>query len=94
VTTHARHPQPSERREFLVDGCPRCAEYAADLGLHFDEDRFRAFWAKMIRVEFDDAEGWDSETDRDLGRRLFSVALSLQRAFGLNPRDLLSDRDA
>lgn len=88
MTTHAHHPPPAERREFLVDGCPRCAEYAADLGLHFDEERFRAFWTKMVTVEFHDDGGYLSQTDKELGRRLYYVALALQRAFGLDPERL------
>lgn len=88
MTVHAPHPGPSDRREFLVDGCLRCAEYVEDYGLPFDEDRFRAFWAKMVRVEFDDAEGYDSGLDRTLGRRLYHVALALQRAFSLDPHTL------
>jgi CheY-like chemotaxis protein len=88
MTTHIPHPVLGDRREFLVDGCPRCEEYVRDLGVPFDEDRFRAFWAKMVRVEFDDAEGYDSTLDRRLGRNLYHVALALQRAFGLDPRTL------
>lgn len=88
MTIHTRHPQPYERLEFLVDGCPRCAEYAADLGLHFDEGRFRAFWEKMVAVEFHDDGGYASQTDKALGRRLYYVALALQRTFGLDPERL------
>ncbi len=91
MSTHVHPPgtpEPDARGAFLIDGCERCAEYAADLGLHFDSDRFRAFWRKMIEVEYDDIAGYESELDKQLGRRLYYVSLALQRAFGLDPREL------
>lgn len=86
MTTHARHPDPTGREEFLVDGCPRCEEYLDELGLPFDPERFRAFWRKMISVEYDDEGGYASELDKQLGRRLYHLSLSLERAFALDPR--------
>lgn len=74
---HSPHPSPSE--EFLVDGCPRCKEYADELGIPFDQDRWAAFWKKMVEVEFTNIGSWASEYDRLLGRRLYLVALGLQR---------------
>lgn len=85
MTIHLRHPGPGEREEFLVDGCPRCAEYLDDLGLSFDEQRFRAFWQTMVAVEFQGNGGYHSLLDADLGLALYKVALSLQRAFGFDP---------
>lgn len=82
-------PVPADRAAFLVDGCPRCAEYVEDLGVSFDAERFRAFWEKMVEVEYDDASGYASTLDKQLGRRLYVVSLSLHRAFGLDPRGLL-----
>jgi len=87
------HPPPLAREEFLVDGCARCAEYAADLGLHFDRERWRAFWEKMIRVEFDDEGTYASGLDRQLGRKLYYVVLGLQRATGVEPRDMFEALD-
>lgn len=84
---HEPHPSPAERVEFLVDGCPRCSEYVRDFGLHFDPERFRSFWEKMVTVEFDDDGGYASDLDKELGQKLYYVALALQRAFGLNPHD-------
>lgn len=89
MTIHEHPPgtgRPDERQAFLIDGCPRCAEYLADLGLHFDPERWRAFWAKMIDEEFSggDAHGYGSSLDRQLGRQFYYLALGLQRAFGLN----------
>lgn len=82
-------PPPSEREAFLIDGCPRCAEYVEDLGCSFDADRFRAFWRKMIDVEYDVEGGYASVLDAKLGRRLYCVSLALHRAsFGFNPREL------
>lgn len=75
---HSPHPSPSEREEFLVDGCPRCKEYADELGIFFDQDRWAAFWKKMLEVEFGDGH-WTSRTDAMLGGRLYLVALGLQR---------------
>lgn len=88
MTIHVRHPAPQE--QFLVDGCPRCAEYARDLGLHFGEQRFREFWAKMLQVEYHDNGNWASELDKELGRNLYFVSLALQRAFGLDPHQIAS----
>ncbi len=85
MTQHIAHPDPNERPEFLVDGCPRCYEYVADLGLHFTPDRFRAFWEKMTHVEWDNTEGYRSNYDKELGRRLYLVSLCFERAFGLRP---------
>ena len=83
---HIAHPGIRDREEFLVDGCPRCREYVDDLGLHFDPQRFRDFWEHMTRVEWDDADHYHSESDKELGRRLYLVSLSFERAFGLHPR--------
>jgi hypothetical protein len=91
VRSHTHPPgtaEPDGRGAFLIDGCERCDEYLEDLGVHFDADRFRAFWAKMVEVEYDDVGGYESDLDKQLGRRLYIVALSLQRGFGLDPRDL------
>jgi hypothetical protein len=85
VTAHECHASPEARPEFLVDGCPRCQEYVDDLGVYFDPERFRAFWAKMIEVEFDDDGGYASVADGELGHRLYLVALQFQRAFGIDP---------
>ncbi len=83
------HPQdvaaPTDRDYFLVDGCPRCREYVDDLGLHFDPDRFRAFWAHMIEVEWLNRDIYKSTNDKDLGTRLYLVSLSFERAFGIHP---------
>lgn len=76
---HSPHPSPSAREEFLVDGCPRCEEYADELGLYFDQDRWRAFWKKMLAIEFRDEGGYRSLLDKRLGSRLYLVALGLQR---------------
>lgn len=81
-------PAPDDRDVFLIDDCERCAEYVEDLGCSFDSDRFRAFWRKMVDVEYDDASGYASALDKQLGRRLYIVSLSLHRAFGLDPREL------
>lgn len=88
MSSHIAHPDPTEREAFLVDGCPRCAEYVAELGLHFDVKRFRAFWKKMVAVEFDDIGGYASKADKALGRSLYYIALSFQRAYGLDPHSL------
>lgn len=96
MTMH-EHPDqrpPLERPEFLVDGCPRCEEYESDMGLHFDAPRFIAFWRHMIDVEFEDEGGYMSVLDRQLGRKLFYVALALHRAFGLTAQDLRFEIDA
>lgn len=90
MTTHNPHGGLDEREEFLVDGCPRCEEYVAELGLPFDADRFRAFWQKMVKVEFDNSGGYKSMLDKALGRQLYYVATALWRAFGLDPRALLA----
>jgi hypothetical protein len=81
-------PAPDGRDAFLIDGCNRCAEYVDDFGVSFDPDRFRAFWRKMVDVEYDDASGYASKLDKRLGRRLYLVSLTLHRAFGLDPREL------
>lgn len=85
MTTHIQHPTLDQREMFMVDGCPRCAEYADDLGVHFDPERFRAFWAKMVEVEFDDVGGYASASDKALGSQLYLVALQFQRSFGIDP---------
>jgi hypothetical protein len=91
VTDH-RHPRdtppPAERVAFLIDGCPRCREYVDDLGVSFDPERFRAFWAKMVEVEYDDVGGWESGLDRALGRKLYLVSLCFEKAFACDPRTL------
>lgn len=87
-------PDPAGRADFLVDGCPRCAEYARDLGLPFDPARFRAFWRKMVEVEFDSTGGYASDLDKQLGRSLYYVALGLQRSFGINPHTPLEIYDS
>lgn len=89
MTTHIAHPSPNERREFLVDDCPRCYEYVEDNGIHFDPSQFRAFWRKMIEVEFNDIGGYESKADKELGTRLYQVTLSLQRAFDLDPHRVM-----
>lgn len=85
-------PTPGEREVFLVDGCERCVEYVEDLGTSFDAERFRAFWRKMVEVEYDYVGGYRSKLDKRLGRRLYWISLSLQRAFGLDPRELQDKR--
>jgi hypothetical protein len=85
MTQHVMHENPQERDAFLVDGCPRCSEYVDDLGVPFDPGRFRAFWVKMVAVEFQDTGGYASQLDKELGRRLYLVALGLQRGFGIDP---------
>ncbi len=90
MTAHHNHASPADRKEFLVDGCPRCAEYVRDIGIHFDVHRFRAFWAKMLEVEYGDYGAWGSELDQELGRTLYRVSLALERAFSLNPHALES----
>lgn len=86
MTIHVQHPGTDDREEFLVDGCPRCAEYVADLGVQFDAARFRAFWAKMLEVEIDGTGCYASKADKELGSRLYLVALQLERAFALDLR--------
>lgn len=83
-------PQPNDRTAFLVDGCPRCAQYVRDLGIHFDSGRFRAFWNHMIDGEFfhDNDAHYETRLDDQLGSALFKLALSLQRAFGFTAEDL------
>lgn len=80
MATHIQHPPPSERKMFLVDGCPRCKEYVRDFGLHFDPERFREFWKHMYEIEFKDGGGYASNLDKQLGRSLYYVALSFQKA--------------
>jgi hypothetical protein len=80
-------------RAFLVDGCPRCEEYVEMLGRPFDPIGFREFWDKMVRVEWDNTEAWDSKLDAALGRKLYLVTLQLQAAFGLHPRELATFRE-
>jgi hypothetical protein len=87
MTMHAIHAGPEQRAMFLVDGCPRCAEYARDLGIHFTEERFRAFWRKMVEVEFNDYGAYASQLDKQLGRQLYLVALAITRVTG-NPDPL------
>lgn len=81
-------PNPDNRECFLVDGCERCQEYVEMLGRPFDPDRFRAFWDKMVKVEWDHTEAWASALDATLGERLYLVSLQFQAAFGLHPRDV------
>lgn len=85
-------PPPAEREgddgPFLIDGCPRCEEYADELGVHFDPGRWRAFWAKMHTVEFQNTGGYQSILDKQLGQQLYYVALGLQRAFGIRSEAL------
>lgn len=92
-TIHDHPPgvgEPDDRAVFLIDGCPRCAEYARDLGLHFTADRFAAFWRHMIDVEFEHGNDvhYGSRLDDQLGSALFKVALALQRAFGFDKEAL------
>lgn len=89
MTQHIAHGDLSDRDEYLVDGCPRCDQYVAELGIHFDAERFRSFWGKMVEVEFDSKGGYASTNDKVLGRRLYTLALSLQRAFGLDPHTMV-----
>lgn len=88
MTTHIAHPSPDERDEFLVDGCARCEEYVENEGVHFDWDRFAAFWAKMVEIEYDSTGAYASDLDRRLGRRLYHLSLQLERAFGIEARTL------
>lgn len=90
MSAHDNHPAPGERDAFLVDGCPRCQEYADDVGLHFDQGRFRAFWQHMIDVEYRDRAAYRSQLDKALGRRLYYVSLCLHRAFGIDAEAVAS----
>jgi hypothetical protein len=78
---------------FLVDGCPRCAEYVEMIGRPFDSERFREFWAKMVEVEWDDIGHYHSKFDAALGRKLYLVSLQFEAAFGLHPRELATFRE-
>jgi hypothetical protein len=86
-------PHIDARDYFLVDGCERCAEYVEMLGRPFDPARFRAFWDKMVRVEWDHTEVWQSKLDAELGHKLYLVALQFQVAFGLDPHELATFRE-
>ena len=83
-------PSPDGRdpNPFLIDGCPRCDEYVEMLGRHFDAPRFRAFWDKMIRVEWLHIEAYASDLDAALGHKLYLVSLSFEHAFGIDPSRL------
>lgn len=81
---------------FLIDGCERCAEYVNDQGVHFDPERWLAFWQHMVDVEFAPPFKGDthyrSGLDARLGRQLYHVALAMQRAWGLTTDQLRDGR--
>jgi hypothetical protein len=76
------------RDPFLIDGCERCQEYVELLGRPFDPVRFRAFWDKMVEVEWDNDSWWNSKLDASLGHKLYLVSLQMQAAFGIDPHHL------
>jgi len=51
VVTHNYHP--ASLKHGLADGCPRCKELAENPARWLDRDHLAAFWALMLRVEYD-----------------------------------------
>lgn len=90
MSAHLPHPERNEAKlPLLFDGCARCEEQAADLGINLDQERWRAAWQQMLRVEYDDVGAYLSLVDRQLGRSLYHMSLILQRQ-GLDPRALFA----
>jgi hypothetical protein len=87
------HPNGSPPGAFLTDGCERCQEFVENLGRSFSPLSFRRFWAKMVKVEWDGVGVYRSKLDSELGRRLYLVALQLEAAFGVHPRELATFRE-
>jgi len=52
----------------LADGCERCDEIAENPVAYLDGENFRALWAKMISVEYDDQAATEAPTRRRRAR--------------------------
>jgi hypothetical protein len=73
----------------LADDCGRCAELASR-PWELDDDNLRAFWNRMIVVEFatdSTRPRYRSDTESRLCARFYEMALVLER-LGVNPRTI------
>jgi len=88
MPSHTVHEDIAEAG--LNDDCERCAEIATNPVVYLDGENFRALWAKMISVEFDDQGGYRSDNERTAGKQLYTIALFVERHTILDPRDAVT----
>jgi hypothetical protein len=83
VASHVPHDDVHEYG--LADRCPRCAEIADNPSAFMDDELFRATWKQMVDVEWGE-HGYRSDTEGRAGRKLYALAVFMERRLGLDPK--------
>lgn len=89
MSSHGKHEWPGMRHDrpkpILFDRCDRCEEQAEHPLQTLDLDHVAKLWDRMVAVEFYD-EAYRSTAEARAGRKLYEVALFLERYTHIDPR--------